>query len=59
MKIKLYEIEIPGQDAEHIRGTAKVAQKRLRQIHKSGLRATLRRIDNKAEQKAIKLQSAA
>lgn len=53
MRIKTYAIEAPEMDTEIIRGTAKVAQRRLRELHRDGVPASLRCVTSAAERRAI------
>jgi hypothetical protein len=53
MRVKLYEIKAAGRDTEYVRGTAKVAQRRVRELHLLGWGAVLRCIKNKAEQREV------
>ena len=43
MRVKNYTIEAPGRDAEQVKGTAKAAQRRVRELHRAGVKATLTR----------------
>jgi len=52
MRVKVYRIEAPGRLPEHIRGTARVAQRRVRELHQGGIPATLRTLTNRAEARA-------
>ena len=53
MRVKLYEIKAAGRDTEYVKGTAKVAQRRVRELHFVGFKAVLRCIKNKTEQREI------
>jgi len=48
MKVRLYEIRVPGQDVETFRGTAKAGQRIVRRHHKDGVPATLHRAPRSA-----------
>jgi len=43
MRVKQYTIEAPGRDAEQVRGTAKAAMRRVQELHRAGVKATLKR----------------
>jgi len=43
MRVKHYTIEAPGRDAEQVRGTAKAAMRRVQELHRAGVKATLKR----------------
>ena len=51
-RVKVYEITIQGQEPEVMRSTAKRAQSRLRTLHRDGIKASMRCLKNKAEQRA-------
>ena len=53
MRVKLYEIKAKGMDTEYVQGTAKVAQRRVRELHFVGFKAILRCIKNRAEQREV------
>ena len=43
MRVRIYTIEAPGRDAEQVRGTAKAAMRRVQELHRAGVKATLKR----------------
>ena len=49
MRVRLYEIRVPGRDVETFRGTAKAGQRIVRQHHRDGVPATLHRAPRSIE----------